>query len=490
MVNSEKSAERLPSNSCLQNNIDGCLGQGPAAGWRNSSDLNNRGENGNYWSGSPNESNSNNAYNLNFNDSNVNVNWNNRNNGHSVRGVVPELTTSSEVSISDFVLTREQLLVDLYQAYRAARKNKRGRVYQLQFEFDLENNLVELCDELIERRYVPRPSTCFVIHDPKMREVFAAEFRDRIVHHLFYNYTAALFERTFIADTYSCIKGRGTHYGIERLKHHISSVSAAYTRPCYVMKLDIRGYFMHIDRVLLREICRETLGKMRKRRCGDRLWAQLVDFEFVDYLLEMIINTNPLDGCRRLGDLSDWDNLPKEKSLFCSAEGCGLPIGNLSSQLFSNVYMNRFDQFMKRKMGCKHYGRYVDDAYVVAGDRLTLKSMIAPIREYLSKELHLELNMDKLQIHDAYSGVDFLGAYIRPYRTYVSASSLRRMRQKLYTSAYESREQMQSAINSFLGVMSHYDSYRMRRVMFGYEYGLQRHGGFSPDWLRFRPFGK
>ena len=118
-------------------------------------------------------------------------------------------------------LTREQLLADLYEAYYAARKHKRNKPYQLRFEERLEENLEELCDALYTRTYRPLPSSCFIISEPKKREVFAAEFRDRVVHHLYYNYTYRMYERTFIHDTYSCIKGRGTHYGIRRLERHI-----------------------------------------------------------------------------------------------------------------------------------------------------------------------------------------------------------------------------------------------------------------------------
>ena len=195
----------------------------PAAGYRNGSSLNNAGENGNYWSSTPNESNTQNAYNLNFNSGNHNVNWNNRNNGQSVRPVSELTSTSSGFKdcARHFSVTKEQLLTDLYRAYKCARRNKRGRAYQLKFEYNLEENLVTLRDELMTATYKPLSSTCFIIHDPKMREVFAANFRDRIVHHLFYNYTHILFERSFIHDSYSCIKERGTHFGIKRLKHHI-----------------------------------------------------------------------------------------------------------------------------------------------------------------------------------------------------------------------------------------------------------------------------
>jgi len=154
----------------------------PAAGNGNGSNLNNTGSNGNYWSSTPNSDNSNNAWNLNFNSSNFNRNNNNRNNGQSVR----PLRALAAVPTDG---TPHRLLEDIYRAYLQARRHKRGKGYQIRFEMNQERELVRLRDELLERRYEPRPSSCFIIHDPKMREVFAADFRDRIVHHLFYNYS-------------------------------------------------------------------------------------------------------------------------------------------------------------------------------------------------------------------------------------------------------------------------------------------------------------
>ena len=259
-------------------------------------------------------------------------------------------------------MTYEQLLSDLYTAYLDARKNKRNKPYQLRFEARLDENLKALCDALWNRTYQALPSDCFIITDPKCREVFAAHFRDRIVHHLYYNYVHEMLERTFIQDCYSCIKGRGTHYGINRLRKHILKESRNYTRPCYVLKMDIRGYFMNIDRERLLGICLYTLEKMGGHKVGkyrQELWRDRLNMDLVKYLTSEIILLDPTIGCRFVGPSSDWEGLPYEKSLFHSPKGCGLPIGNLTSQLFSNVYLNEFDQFVKRELHCNHYGRYV-----------------------------------------------------------------------------------------------------------------------------------
>lgn len=386
-----------------------------------------------------------------------------------------------------FSISPEQLLLDLYRAYKDARKHKRGRKYQLEFEYNLESNLVALRDELFAGVYRPLPSTCFIIHEPKMREVFAADFRDRIVHHLFYNYTHELFERTFVHDCYSCIKGRGTHFGIERLKHHIRSVSAGYSAPCFVLKIDVKGYFMNINRETLIDICRRTLEKSRcKALCNVEIQAAPLDYGFVDYLLETIIGCDPVENCVVRGQLSDWDNLPAEKSLFGSKTNCGLPIGNLSSQLFSNIYMNVFDQYMKRSLGCKHYGRYVDDAYVVSGSAEFLKSIIPAIDAFLRNSLGLALNLNKVRVYDICYGVEFLGAYLKPFRTYVSAGSLKRIKKKIGSCRKRmDYKYVHASANSFLGVLSHYNSFCLRRVLFGNVPHCRKYGRFSGDWLKF-----
>lgn len=369
-----------------------------------------------------------------------------------------------------YKLNRVQLLADLHQAYYDARRHKRNKPYQQHFERHAEQNLELLCDELLQRTYHPQPATCFIITDPKQREVFAAQFRDRIVHHLYYNYVHEMLERTFIVDSYSCIKHRGIHYGIARLERHIRRESQNYSEPCYVLKMDIRGYFMHIDRKRLLGI---TLRQLRLMACHMKgggckgRWADHLDMPFVEYLTGIIISQDPTLRCRRRGTLIDWYGLPHDKSLFHSPDGCGLPIGNLTSQLFSNVYLNELDQFVKRQLRCRRYGRYVDDFYVVSADREWLASLRQPIAHFLQSGLGLEVNEGKTRICDVRTGVEFLGVYMKPRRRYVSNDSRKRMERKvLGISENSTPEQLRSRLNSFLGLLSHYKSYRLRKGLF------------------------
>lgn len=394
--------------------------------------------------------------------------------------------------MTSFKLSYAQLLADVRQAYLDARRHKASRSYVKAFERDLDLNLRTLARELFSRSYVPRPSTCFIISDPKKREVFAAHFRDRIVHHLYYNYVGKLFERTFIQDSYSCIRGRGTHYGVRRLQGHIRSESRGFTRPCYVLKMDIRGYFMHIDRERLLDICLRSLRRMRFHKVVRHLpqrWDDVLDFDFIGYLTRAIVLLDPVAGCVMKGVAADWQGLPHDKSLFHSPKGKGLPIGNLTSQLFSNVYLNELDQFMKRDLRCRHYGRYVDDFYVVGSSRHALLQIAERARIFLRDHLGLECHMGKLKILSAWQGVEFLGAFVKPHRAYVSRSTLGRLSAKvraLHSVETQEPAHLQASLNSFCGVLSHWSNYRVRKRLFGEKCPFSCHGLFSASYLRFR----
>lgn len=377
-------------------------------------------------------------------------------------------------------MASSQLLVDLFQAYYGARQNKRGTISALAFEVDYEQNLLELYQEIMSRQYRVRPSFCFVSKKPVLREVFAADFRDRVVHHLVYNYISPYFERLFIPDSYSCRKGRGTSYGIKRLKHFIRSCSRNYQEDCYILKLDISGYFMSIDRVLLYAQVDNTLLRFK-----DEI---TFDLDLILYLICTIIFHNPTIGCVIKGSKQDWVGLPKAKSLFWAKPNCGLPIGNLTSQLFGNVYLNEFDHFIKYHLGCAYYGRYVDDFVIVHSNKAYLKSLISTLSQYLSETIGLELHKKKIYLQHHTKGVPWLGVIIKPYRTYVKS----RTKGNLYGAIQhwnallklrgEGRvdrpflQSFLSTFNSYLGILQHCDAFRLRQK------ALAR---LDPRWRRY-----
>lgn len=353
-------------------------------------------------------------------------------------------------------LSKEQLLFDLYVAFYDAKRHKSNREYVKRFSENLDANLAQLRDDLWNRRYVPESSSCFIIDYPKKREVYAAMFRDRIVHHLYFNYTHSFYEKTFIEDTYSCIKGRGTSYGIERLRHHILSESENYTKECYVLKLDIKGYFMNINRDILLEIALKTIHKY----CQKSEYNLILDFDFIEYLTKEIIQYDCTVNCNLISPPEKYIGLAESKRLSNSPHNCGLPIGNLTSQLFSNVYLNILDQYVKRELKFKHYGRYVDDAYIVSRDKEKLHDAINIIERFIGANLRLELQKGKIRLCNVKYGVEFLGAFLKPFRTYVSNQCLKRLKQTFMKKDCQISN-IQSSISKF-GYIEKYATHNIR----------------------------
>lgn len=357
-------------------------------------------------------------------------------------------------------INKEQLYLDLCKAYKKAKKGKGQKWYIKEFDKNLEENLRTLTDDIYNRRYNPQPFYVFVIRDPKVREIFAAEFRDRIVHHLYYEYVHKYFERTFIEDSYSCIKGKGTSYGIKRLRHHIESESLNYTRPCYVVKMDIKSYFININRTLLLNEVLRQLSRFNEK------YPEKLDIPLLTYLSKVIILFDLTINAIPVGDKSLWKLVPKYKSLFTATQDCGLPLGNLTSQLFSNIYLNLLDQYVKRELHMKHYGRYVDDFYFVSKSKAELRRVIIKVSEFLNSNLYLEINKGKTILREVKYGVEFLGAFLKPYRTYISNQTLRRMFIKARERKNETKEHKIASSISRIGLLKHYRSFNIRMKLF------------------------
>lgn len=377
--------------------------------------------------------------------------------------------------------TPEEIHTDVFRAYFDARRHKRGTPSQISFEMDLERNLSSLCDEICSRTYHPSAGMCFITRRPVQREIFASPFRDRVVHHLLYNYINPVFDRLMIHDCYSCRSGKGTLEGVRRIEHHIRSCSDNFTRDAYVLKLDLRGYFMSIDKSILYDIISRGL-----RRHPDGL-----DQGLCDYLVRSLLFRDPSLNVKVLGSGGDWEGLPPSKSLLKSAPGVGLPIGDLTSQLFSNIYLNELDQWVKRSLHCRHYGRYVDDFFIIDESREHLLSLVPKIRSFLKDELRATLHPDKVYIQHVSKGVQFLGARSLPHRRLPSgrtvSSFLARVRE------YESElrfwvppervRRMSRTLNSYLGCFQHYDMHGMLESVLGAS-PLRRVLRFSPGYSK------
>ena len=361
----------------------------------------------------------------------------------------------------------QQLLLDLFRAYFDTRKNKRRTANALAFEAGYESKLFVLYEEIINRKYKIGQSICFMVEKPVKREIFAADFRDRIIHHLIFNYINPIFEHHFIKDSYSCRIGKGTSEGIRRVNYFIRSCSENYTKDCYILKLDIQGYFMAMDRDILYKKIEKKLRTVRNPN---------FDIDLILYLIYEVIYNDPTKNCHIKGSRNDWKGLPKSKSLFFSKEGKGFPIGNLTSQLFGNIYLDDLDHFVREKLEIKYYGRYVDDMVFIHNDKEFLKLAIHKIREYLKIELGLVLHPKKIYLQHFKNGVYFLGVFIKPYRIYIGKKTKNNFYEKIREWNYEKKndseiiekcklEKFVACVNSYLGIMKHYKTHRLRKSM-------------------------
>ncbi len=361
------------------------------------------------------------------------------------------------------------LLEDLLRAYRSASKHKRWKRDCMSFDFDYEEELCCLARQIMNFSYEIRPTIRFIVCETVYREVIAANFRDRIVHHYICHYLEPYLESLLIADCYSCRRGKGTSYGINRLEHHIRSASQNYTKPCYILQLDISAYFMSINKHLLLNKAMTLMLYIKQKKLEAKTFEPK-KHRYILYLLDLLIMHDSYATASYVGDVHLMRKLPKSKSLVYAAPNCGLPIGNLTSQLFSNLYMNDFDHYVKRVLKVKHYGRYVDDFFIIDDNQLYLCSLIEEIRTYLKVIFSLNLHPKKVKLQEVKKGATFLGIHLKPYRRYLSNSLRKRLIKKIEvlgklsskTNLSKSEKAyIFSAYASYLGILSSTSSYRL-----------------------------
>ncbi len=311
-------------------------------------------------------------------------------------------------------------LANIHRQYLKCRRNKRNTINALRFEYDLEENLLRLHEELESQTYTPSRSVCFVLKQPKLREIFAADFRDQVVHHVLVDYLERIWEPLFIYNSYACRKGKGTHRAVKRLQSFMRRVSCNGTRRAYFMHLDIRGFFLHINKEILYQIVAERI------RDEKLLWlARTVIFH--DCTKNFVMK-----GKRNL-----LAKIPSHKTLFTTENKRGLPIGNLASQFFSNVYLNELDQFVKHHLKARYYIRYSDDLVLLHEDKEELLGWKEAIREFLQARLRLTLNERREALGPISNGVDFLGYVVRPEYLLVRRRVVNRLKARLV--GYERR---------------------------------------------------
>ena len=345
----------------------------------------------------------------------------------------------------------------ILEAYLDCRKRKRSAVGATEFELDYVHNLVELMNEVNSRQYRIGKSICFVVRYPRYREVFAGEFRDRVIHHYIALRLEPLFERIFCGRTYNCRKGKGQLAGVVQLAEDIREESENYTKDAYVMKVDLKGFFMSI---IKSKLAKMVDGFIVAHYEGD-------DKEDLRWLCNLVIMHRPETNCERRSPLWMWNFIPKEKSLFTNGEDRGIAIGNLFAQLFANFLLNTID--WKIDAVCVRHNRYVDDISFVSKDKEKLLSIIPMLRTELGK-LGLRLNEKKFYLQHYSKGVQFTGAIIKPGRVYVAnhtinsfAFAVERLGKAAEMGMIDDIKKEISSVNSYLGIMSHYNEYAMKR---------------------------
>lgn len=307
---------------------------------------------------------------------------------------------------------------NLFQAWDEFRKGKRKRKDVQVFERNLEDNLFALHESLIKKIYRHGSYFAFFVHDPKRRHIHKASVRDRVIHHLLYKYLYTLFDKTFICDSFSCRLKKGIHKAVNRLEKFTRKVSKNYTRPCWVLKLDIKKFFASVDHQILMD-----------------LFKKKINDPDILCLLKEVIDSFPL----------------------------GIPLGNLTSQVFANIYLNELDQFIKHQLKVKYYLRYADDFIIISSKRMDLDKYLKIITSFLNDRLKLFLHPKKIILRKLDWGIDFLGYIVlhhyRLPRTKTKQRVFKKLRNKIGTDNFE------QSLQSYLGYLSHANSYKLQQEL-------------------------
>lgn len=409
----------------------------------------------NHWSVT--ENNTNNSWNVNFNNGNTN---NNNKNNRNVGRVVSALG--------------EEELISWIEASDDCCRNKKTSKQCTEYRIRQEEVLPLLVLAVKERTYKPLVSECFVVKFPKLREIFAAHFIDRIVQHWIILRIEPLLEELFVSTgdvSYNCRKGYGTLRAVKTLASKMEEVTRGWTKDAWIGRFDIRSCFMSIDK--------ELLWKMLEAFIKERYHGE--DKDTLLWLAEVTVRHRPQDNCIRKGDLSLWKKLPKHKSLFTMD---GMAIGNITSQLLVNFYLNPFDvwavQWCRERGGW--YERFVDDFPAVLPDKEDVLEFLREAQDFLEQELGLTLHPDKVYVQHVKKGVKFVGSVIKPGRIYLSNRTVGRMHDMLHEmekhcahastkrpSIGQSMELEHDvcACNSYMGFLKYNHSYALKRKAFG-----------------------
>jgi retron-type reverse transcriptase len=346
---------------------------------------------------------------------------------------------------------------NLYSAYQSAVKGKRFRSEVLVFSAMLEDNLFSIQDDLCAGTYRVGKYRKLYVYEPKKRIVMALPFRDRVVQWAVYRVINPIFTRSYIEDSYACIDDRGIHSAVKRLQYMARLITDNGKLGAYYLKLDITKYFYRISH--------DALMSILRRRFAD---------EPLLNLLEQIIRSEETPF-----GLPEGGKLGESPLIF----GLGMPIGNLSSQMFANLYLNELDQYVKRTLKAHFYVRYMDDMIVLASDKATLHKRHGEISAFLSERLQLSLN-DKTAIRPLSCGIDYCGYRIWDTHIKLRKSTSLRMRRRLkqlqeqYARGELEWDKVRESLASYNGVLKHCDSFGLSRKIFGVQSETERLDGW------------
>lgn len=326
---------------------------------------------------------------------------------------------------------------NLFQAWEEFKIGKRNKKDVQIFARHLEDNLFELQQKLKNKSYKHGQYSEFYVNDPKRRHIHKAEVADRVVHHLLYKYLYYIFDKTFIYDSYSCRLRKGTHRAVKRLERFTRIVSKNYTKDCWALKLDIRQFFASIDHEILINLIED------KETDRNILW--LIK-EIIGSYSSNESEKSKLDSFHLVRTISKADNRQK-----------GIPLGNLTSQIFANIYLNELDQVTKHKLKIKYYLRYADDFVIIDADRRNLNIYLNSINAFVQNNLKLELHPKKIIISKLKWGIDFCGYIVLPYYILPRTKTKKRIFKK--TDKHKISNQ---SLQSYLGYLSHARSYDLK----------------------------
>jgi len=332
---------------------------------------------------------------------------------------------------------------NIYRCYLDCRRKKRNTYNALRFEINAEENILKLEHELKDYKYQPSRSILFAARKPKLREIFAADFRDRVVHHILVNELEKIWEPIFIYDSYANRDQKGTHKAVIRLQSFLRKITKNGHVRSYYLQLDIKDFFVSINKNILFNLIK----------------AKVSDPEIL-WLTRVILFWDCSTSYVRRGPKQLLSEIPVNKSLFNKDNLRGLPIGNLTSQFFANLFLNELDQFIKHQLKVKYYIRYVDDFALLSRDKEELLHWKKEIKNFLSERLNLQLHPRRQKLQPVSNGIDFLGYIIRHNYILVRRRVINNLKAKI-KELKNYPQQLKDSIASYLGHFKHAANYRL-----------------------------